>query len=33
MGGKDMTGPEDDLGGPVIGIAFAMIALVLMLIA
>jgi hypothetical protein len=33
MGGKDMTGPEDDLGGPLIGMAFAIIALVLMLVA
>jgi len=28
-----MTGPNDDLGGPLIGIAFAILALLLMLIA
>jgi hypothetical protein len=33
MGGNDMTGPNDDLGGPLIGIAFAILALLLMLIA
>jgi hypothetical protein len=33
MGGHDMTGPNDDLGGPLIGIAFAILALLLMLIA
>jgi hypothetical protein len=33
MGGEDMTGPDDDLGGPLMGIVFAVIALVLMLLA
>jgi len=28
-----MTGPDDDIGGPVIGLAFAAFALVLMLLA
>jgi hypothetical protein len=31
--GEHMTGPDDDIGGPVIGLAFAAFALVLMLLA
>jgi hypothetical protein len=33
MGGKDMNGPDDDLGGPLMGIVFAALALLLMLLA
>jgi hypothetical protein len=33
MGGHDMTGPNDDMGGPVLGLAFAAAALLLMLLA
>jgi len=28
-----MTGPDDDLGGPLMGIVFAALALILMLLA
>jgi hypothetical protein len=33
MGEQHMTGPEDDLGGPLMGIVFAALALLLMLLA
>jgi hypothetical protein len=33
MGDTDMTGPDEDLGGPLMGIVFAALALILMLLA